>query len=116
MLNTDPEVLRFISELEFVQSLANPEYLHCKIFFFYIKIFYLDLSNAGYFQKPAFMNYLRYLEYWRQPEYILHLIYPQCLRVLECLKDPLFVNSLSCYDAITAIKVQQGNSWIGQRR
>jgi mediator of RNA polymerase II transcription subunit 31 len=74
----DPErqanLVRFQSELEvrpgchrcfasqiltpqFVQCLANPQYLH-------------ELSVQKYFEQPAFIEYLKYLEYWRKPEYV----------------------------------------------
>mmetsp|Transcript_5426 Transcript_5426/g.16441 ORF Transcript_5426/g.16441 Transcript_5426/m.16441 type:complete len:81 (+) Transcript_5426:221-463(+) len=47
---------RIKAELEFVQLLANPQYLN-----------YLAQNN--YFADPAFVNYLEYLRYWRRPEY-----------------------------------------------
>lgn len=47
---------RFETELEFVQCLANVQYLHY-------------LAQLRYFEDPAFVNYLEYLQYWRKPEY-----------------------------------------------
>ena len=47
---------RFETELEFVQALANPEYLHF-------------LAQNLYFDDPAFRDYLVYLQYWREPRY-----------------------------------------------
>ncbi|CAG8502729.1 17576_t:CDS:2 [Dentiscutata erythropus] len=47
---------RFQIELEFVQCLANPWYLN-------------NLAQRGFFQDPAFLNYLKYLKYWQRPEY-----------------------------------------------
>lgn len=44
---------KFEIELEFVQSLAHPFYLHA-------------LAQQGYFEKPEFINYLKYLNYWRE--------------------------------------------------
>jgi mediator of RNA polymerase II transcription subunit 31 len=43
-------------ELEFVQCLANPNYLNF-------------LAQRGYFKENAFINYLKYLLYWKEPEY-----------------------------------------------
>ena len=48
--------LRFELELEFVQSLANPFYLH-------------SLAQQGILKQPAFINFLQYLQYWREKDY-----------------------------------------------
>lgn len=66
---------RFTLELEFVQCLANPDYLH-----------WLALNK--YLEDPAFVAFLRYLSYWRRPEYARFLVYPQALAVLELLGRP----------------------------
>ena len=47
---------RFELELEFVQALANPFYLH-------------SLAQQGILYQPAFINYLRYLLYWKEKDY-----------------------------------------------
>lgn len=47
---------RFELELEFVQALANPFYLH-------------SLSQQGILNQPAFVNYLEYLQYWKAKDY-----------------------------------------------
>ncbi|VDN29766.1 unnamed protein product [Gongylonema pulchrum] len=47
---------RFEIECEFVQSLANPHYLNF-------------LAQRGYFKEPYFINYLKYLLYWKRQEY-----------------------------------------------
>nr|CAG4650645.1 EOG090X0JFZ [Sida crystallina] len=52
--------LRFQVELEFVQCLANPNYLHF-------------LAQRGYFKDAAFINYLKYLLYWKEPQYAKYL-------------------------------------------
>ncbi|XP_028643097.1 mediator of RNA polymerase II transcription subunit 31 isoform X2 [Grammomys surdaster] len=52
--------LRFQLELEFVQCLANPNYLNF-------------LAQRGYFKDKAFVNYLKYLLYWKEPEYAKYL-------------------------------------------
>ena len=53
---------RFELELEFVQALANPYYLH-------------SLAQQGILNKPAFVNYLEYLQYWKQKDYARFLLY-----------------------------------------
>ncbi|CAG2054654.1 unnamed protein product [Timema podura] len=52
----DQQRLRFQVELEFVQCLANPNYLNF-------------LAQRGYFKDQAFINYLKYLLYWKEPDY-----------------------------------------------
>jgi hypothetical protein len=48
--------VRFELELEFVQSLANPFYLH-------------SLAQQNILNQPAFINFLKYLLYWKQKDY-----------------------------------------------
>lgn len=67
------ESIRFEVELEFVQCLANPNYLNF-------------LAQRGYFKHKDFVNYLKYLLYWKQPNYAKYLRYPQCLYMLELLQ------------------------------
>ena len=43
------------------------------------------LSRKGFFKDEAFLNYLRYLEYWRRPEFFKLLQQPTCLDVLSML-------------------------------
>ena len=45
----DQERVRFIAELEFVQCLANPNYI-------------CFLAQNGYFKKPEFINFMEYLK------------------------------------------------------
>ncbi|KAH9613700.1 hypothetical protein KSS87_023272 [Heliosperma pusillum] len=67
---------RFLLELEFVQCLANPTYIHY-------------LAQNRYFEDEAFIGYLKYLQYWQRPEY------PHCLYFLELLQNPNFRNSMA---------------------
>lgn len=64
----------FIRELEFVQLLCNPEYLKW-------------LYGEKYFSDSNFRNFLKYLMYFKKPEYQKFLIYPQCIPILEILLD-----------------------------
>jgi mediator of RNA polymerase II transcription subunit 31 len=47
---------RFELELEFVQALANPFYLH-------------SLAQQNILEQPAFVNFLKYLLYWKEKDY-----------------------------------------------
>ena len=74
----EKERLRFQIELEFVQCLANPNYLNF-------------LAQRGYFKEKCFVNYLKYLHgYWTQPAYVKFLKYPLCLHFLELLQHEDF--------------------------
>ncbi|KAI0321232.1 SOH1-domain-containing protein [Amylostereum chailletii] len=57
---------RFELELEFVQALANPFYLH-------------SLAQQGVLHQPAFINYLAYLLYWKEKDYA---------RFIQCVPPP----------------------------
>ncbi|KAG7014858.1 Mediator of RNA polymerase II transcription subunit 31 [Cucurbita argyrosperma subsp. argyrosperma] len=73
---------RFLLELEFVQCLANPTYIHY-------------LAQNRYLEDEAFIGYLKYLQYWQQPEYIKYIMYPHCLFFLELLQNANFRNAMA---------------------
>ncbi|CAN8252397.1 unnamed protein product [Cochlearia groenlandica] len=73
---------RFLLELEFMQCLANPTYIHY-------------LAQNRYFEDEAFIAYLKYLQYWQQPEYIKFIMYPHCLYFLELLQNPNFRTAMA---------------------
>ena len=65
---TDPRAAnraRFEIELEFVQALANPFYLH-------------SLAQQNVLSQPAFVNFLEYLQYWKEKDYARFL---QCVHL-----------------------------------
>ncbi|KAK0628213.1 SOH1-domain-containing protein [Bombardia bombarda] len=69
---------RFEMELEFVQSLGNPEYLN-------------HLASRKLLTDPAFVAYLSYLQYWTRPPYLKYLTYPgPTLKALELLQQERF--------------------------
>lgn len=90
--------LRFQVELEFIQCLANPNYLHCKhvrkkwielsylIWNIFIFLSKLVIAQRGYFKDQTFINYLKYLTYWKEPEYARYIKYPMCLYFLDLLQ------------------------------
>ncbi|KAL8904840.1 MAG: hypothetical protein Q9207_003000 [Kuettlingeria erythrocarpa] len=66
---------RFELELE---SLANPYYLN-------------HLASQKLLQDTDFVEYLRYLQYFTQPEYVRYLNYPgPTLKALELLQQEQF--------------------------
>ncbi|KAL8466296.1 hypothetical protein ACS0TY_035417 [Phlomoides rotata] len=73
---------RFLLELEFIQCLANPTYIHY-------------LAQNRYFEDEAFIGYLKYLQYWQRPEYLKFIMYPHCLYFLELLQNPNFRNAMA---------------------
>lgn len=57
--SSDPKAVnrfRFELELEFIQSLANPFYLH-------------SLAQQNILEQPAFINFLKYLLYFKEKDY-----------------------------------------------
>lgn len=77
-----PEEFRFFQEAEFVQCLANVDYV-------------LWLSKQGFFQKPEFINFLEYLQYFALPEYSIHLTYGKGVQILSLLLNPKVRDTLS---------------------
>ncbi|KAI6044660.1 SOH1-domain-containing protein [Pisolithus marmoratus] len=68
---------RFELELEFVQSLANPYYLQ-------------SLAQQNILDQPAFINFIEYLQYWREKDYARFIHYPHALHHLELLRHARF--------------------------
>lgn len=91
----DPD---FVRELEFVQCLANPEY----IWF---------LVQRNFFGDHEFMNYLKYLLYWTRPEYAKYIRYPQGIQFLILLQDPDFITYISIAQNVMKIQEQQRLFW-----
>ena len=63
--SSDPRAVnraKFELELEFVQALANPYYLH-------------SLAQQNILESPAFINYLAYLLYWKEKDYARFIQY-----------------------------------------
>ncbi|MCO5591933.1 hypothetical protein L7F22_045926 [Adiantum nelumboides] len=79
---TDGGRQRFLLELEFVHCLANPTYINY-------------LAQNRYFEDDSFVGYLKYLEYWRRPEYAKFIVYPHALFFLELLQNPHFRNAMA---------------------
>jgi len=101
----DPEERRFMLELEFVQALANPQYLHF-------------LAELKYLQRPDFVAYLDYLQYWQRPEYVRYLVFPHCLFFLRMLQEEQFRMLLQEKGFVDIVCQQQQMHWIkyGNRR
>lgn len=94
----DQTRLRFQVELEFVQCLANPNYLNF-------------LAQRGYFKDQSFINYLSYLLYWKNAEYSKFLKYPMCLYFLDLLQYEHFRRELVNSQCAKFIDDQQVLLW-----
>ena len=57
------------------------------------------------------INYIEYLNYWRQPEYSRHLRYPQCLATLELLKYESFREAIANQSCARFIEDQLILNW-----
>jgi hypothetical protein len=62
---------KFELELEFVQALANPFYLH-------------SLAQQNVLEQPAFINFLEYLLYFKEKDYARFIQYARRQFVLSC--------------------------------
>lgn len=94
----DQQRLRFQLELEFVQCLANPNYLNF-------------LAQRGYLKDEAFVNYLKYLLYWKEPHYAKFLKYPMCLYFLDLLQYEHFRREIVNSQCAKFIDDQQVLLW-----
>ena len=93
--------LRFELELEFVSLLSNPYYLR-------------SLAQNGYFDENNsnnILNYIKYLQYWHSPEYIIYLEHPHCLYFLEMLMNSSFRAALLDENYINLLHSQQYWHW-----
>lgn len=84
---------------QFVQSLANPQYLSY-------------LAHNKYLESPEFLRYLSYLEYWREPKYARFLVYPNCLHVLKLLHYASFRKEISRPDFAKQLMDEFYFAWI----
>lgn len=62
-------------------------------------------------ENEEFLNYLRYLEYWRKPEYAKHLVYPNCLHVLTLLQSESFRQHILRQDAAAVLMNDMVHRW-----
>ncbi|KAI8904080.1 mediator complex, subunit Med31 [Gorgonomyces haynaldii] len=99
----DDDQLRFKLELEFVQCLANPQYLQF-------------IAQSQYFEDPAFINYLKYLLYWKEPKYAQYIIFPYCLEMLELLQHEDFRKMVASQDIVKFIHQKEYYHWESYRK
>ncbi|KAK4125225.1 SOH1-domain-containing protein [Parathielavia appendiculata] len=85
---------RFELELEFVQSLANPQYLNY-------------LASRKFLTNRAFVAYLEYLQYWARPPYLKYLTFPTAtLKMLELLQQEKFRQDIISPDLAQALMAE----------
>ena len=90
---------RLYCDLEFVQNLSNVPYLH-------------SLAQNKYLEDDAFLLYLRYLRYWKEPSYQRLLRFPHCLAFLDALIDnEEFRQELAKPGFADYAHAQQGLDW-----
>ena len=85
--SVDSPTTNFKQDLEFVCCLANPEYLN-------------SLAIQGYFDDEKFIRYLKYLLYFKRPEYVKYILFPHCLFFLEKLQNEKFRDSMKDYNFV----------------
>ncbi|KAK3730810.1 hypothetical protein QZH41_001169 [Actinostola sp. cb2023] len=69
------------------------------------------LAQRGYLKEKSFINYIKYLLYWKKPEYAKYLKYPQCLHFLELLQYEHFRRELVNPPCAKFIDEQQILHW-----
>ncbi|KAG2052478.1 SOH1-domain-containing protein [Suillus hirtellus] len=89
---------KFELELEFVQSLANPYYLH-------------SLAQQNILDQPAFINYLEYLTYWKEKDYARFIHYPHALHHLDLLQHAQFRSEMKKDEWREYLNQKQYDHW-----
>ncbi|OJA10535.1 hypothetical protein AZE42_01713 [Rhizopogon vesiculosus] len=89
---------KFELELEFVQSLANPYYLH-------------SLAQQNILDQPAFINYLEYLLYWKEKDYARFIHYPHALHHLELLQHAQFRSEIKKGKYLNQMQYDHWRTW-----
>lgn len=89
---------RWEVELEFVQSLANIQYVNY-------------LAQSEYFSDPAFIAYLEYLMYWKDEKYSRYLVYPNCLHILTLLQNEEFRKNVVNPEFMNALMNDMVKRW-----
>lgn len=74
-------------------------------------LFVLVLAQRGFFKDSTFVNYLKYLLYWKEPEYAKFLKYPMCLYFLDLLQYEHFRRELVNAQCAKFIDDQQILLW-----
>ena len=77
---------------------------------------FVVLAQNLYFEDEAFLNYLDYLNYWKQPDYVKLITYPNCIGFLDLLKDEHFRNNLKNTAFCEQIAQQHWNLWQHSRK
>lgn len=71
----------------------------------------LVLAQRGFFKDSTFINYLKYLLYWKEPDYAKFLKYPMCLYFLDLLQYEHFRRELVNAQCAKFIDDQQILLW-----
>lgn len=98
MAEADELPTRWEVELEFVQSLANIQYVNW-------------LAQNDYLSDPAFVNYLKYLNYWKDAKYAKYVVYPNCLHILTLLQSEEFRKSIVNPELINTLMNDMVKRW-----
>lgn len=98
MAEIDELPTRWEVELEFVQSLANIQYVNW-------------LAQNDYLSDPAFINYLKYLNYWKDAKYAKYVVYPNCLHILTLLQSEEFRKSIVNPQLINSLMNDMVKRW-----
>ena len=113
---------RFELELEFVQSLANPRYLH------HLATTPNPSSSSrasssktndeeeenddDVLNSPEMVGYLSYLRYWYEdPRYAKYILYPHSLYFLKLLQDPSFRRAMRNPRRVEEVHTAQFQFW-----
>jgi mediator of RNA polymerase II transcription subunit 31 len=70
-----------------------------------------DLAQNKFFDDESFVNYLKYLQYWKDEKYSKYITFPHCLYFLDQLMNEKFRQECKKKEFTEYIKIQQGLHW-----
>lgn len=74
------------------------------------------LAQNRYLEDDTFVRFLKYLLYWKRPEYAQFIIYPHSLHILEFLQLPEFRKAIANPQYKELVHTQQFFSWMYFRK
>lgn len=72
---------------------------------------FVDLAQNQFLEDEGMINYLQYLQYWKQPEYAKFILYPHCIFFLDMLQHKSFREECKNTEFCNFLTKQQGLHW-----
>ena len=64
----------------------------------------------------SFINYLEYLQYWKRPEYVKFVVFPDSLAILDLLQHEAFREEIAKQEVANFVHEHEFHSWFAARK